>query len=283
MALLKLTLIFVFQFKAGIFGETTLYKITGHDAILPCARASSSNTTCSSVSWLYNRDVSHTFSEILHGNVIKASARAARLDLDTKCSLVITSITAEDAGLYTCRQGRNSNQDVRTHLSVLSISSSPPDADAKRDGEITLECSLLKYIELPPCQQNSIRWVNETGTVLLGEDVGYKFLGQKDCVSVLTVKRQSGHNRRYTCQVVDKNNNVEIGADYTSVFTDWSPLSYIMLTLRIAVLILMIRITVLVFRDRGNTKPLDNENNVNSDAEVQYENVKAHPAATRLQ
>lgn len=110
-------------FPAGIFGETTLYKITRHDAILPCARASSSNTTCSSVSWLYNRDVSHTFSEILHGNVIKASARAARLDLDTKCSLVITSITAEDAGLYTCRQGRNSNRDVRTHLSVLSSES----------------------------------------------------------------------------------------------------------------------------------------------------------------
>ena len=61
--------------------------------------------------------------------------------------------------------------------------------------------------------------MNETGTVLLGEGVGYEFIGQTDCVSVLTVKRQSGHNRRYTCQVLDERNNVQIEVDYTPVFT----------------------------------------------------------------
>ncbi|XP_044025135.1 uncharacterized protein LOC122863077 [Siniperca chuatsi] len=282
MAPLKLIVIFMLQFEAGVSGEPTIYKVPGHDVTLPCASASSSDTTCSIFSWLYNRDRSQTFSEVVNGNVEKSSARAARLSLDTSCSLVLNDITAEDAGRYTCRQ--DTDQDVHIHLSVLTISPSPPDADPKRDGEVTLECSLLRYSG--SCQQNSIRWVNETGTVLLGEGVGYKFLGQMNCVSVLTVKHQSGHNRRYSCQFVNMENNVEIEADYTPVFTDsrdWSPLNNFMLALRIAGLILMIVITVLVIRARGSTKPLDNENNVNNDADkVQYENVEAHPASTRL-
>lgn len=61
--------------------------------------------------------------------------------------------------------------------------------------------------------------MDETRTVLLGEGEGYKFHGQKNCVSSLTVKLQSGHNRRYTCQLVDEKNNVEIEADYTPVLT----------------------------------------------------------------
>ncbi|XP_045917549.1 uncharacterized protein LOC123978358 [Micropterus dolomieu] len=223
MSLLELILIFVLQFEAGILGETTLYKRPGHDVIVPCALTSSSDTTCSSVIWFYRRVLSQTFNEVVNGKVEQTSARAARLSLDARCSLVINNITAEDAGRYTCWQGRTPNNDIHVQLNVLTISPSPPDADPKRDGNITLECSLLRYSDLPPCEQNSIRWVDETGTVLLGEGVGYKLLRQKNCVSVLTVKRQSGHNRRYTCQVVDKKNNVEIEADYTPFFTDPSP------------------------------------------------------------
>ncbi|XP_049914217.1 uncharacterized protein LOC126398707 isoform X3 [Epinephelus moara] len=101
----------------------------------------------------------------------------------------------------------------------FEVSPSQPDADPKRDGEVTLECSLSRYSDLGPCPQNSVHWVNETGAVLSGEGVGYKFLRQTECVSALTVKHQSGNNRKYTCQFVD-NNKVEIEADYTPDFTD---------------------------------------------------------------
>lgn len=100
----------------------------------------------------------------------------------------------------------------------LSVSPSPPDADPKRDGNVTLQCSLLRDTGLNPCEPNSIRWLDEAGTVLLGEGVGYKFLRQMNCSSLLTVKRQSGHDRRYTCQLVEEN-NVKIEANYTPVFT----------------------------------------------------------------
>ncbi|XP_073349245.1 uncharacterized protein [Pagrus major] len=295
MSLLGLIFIFVLQFEAGVSGEEIhLYSRAGHDAILSCDTASSSDPTCSSVSWFYNRDQSQTFTEVSEGKVQMSSVRAVRLSLDTSCSLIIKNITAEDAGRYICRQEDSFHYiDIVTFLSVLTISPSPPDADPKRDGEVTLECSLFRHTD-HQCPQISICWMDETRTVLLGEGEGYKFLGQKNCVSSLTVKRQSGHNRRYTCQLVDEKNNVKIEADYTPVFTgdDQSdesasdstnvPLSSIMLTLRVAGLILMIVITVLVIRDTRNRKPPDNDNVHTDGDEVTYENDEAHPAATRL-
>ncbi|XP_049914215.1 uncharacterized protein LOC126398707 isoform X1 [Epinephelus moara] len=219
MARLGLILIFMLQFE-GISGTTIFqYYRPGHDATLPCATISSTETICSSVTWLYNKNVSQTSTEVENGKVMKSSARAARLSVDTDCSLVINKVTAEDVGFYTCQRGRSTSQDVDIFLSVLSISPSQPDADPKRDGEVTLECSLSRYSDLGPCPQNSVHWVNETGAVLSGEGVGYKFLRQTECVSALTVKHQSGNNRKYTCQFVD-NNKVEIEADYTPDFTD---------------------------------------------------------------
>nr|XP_033505268.1 uncharacterized protein LOC117271233 [Epinephelus lanceolatus] len=281
----KLILIFVLQFQAGISGTTNyLYYRAGDDATLPCATASPSDTTCSTFIWLNIRNHFPLSAEVLNGNVVKSSARAARLSVDTGCSLVINNVTAEDVGHYTCRQGRSIDHDAFVYLNVLTISPSPPDADPKRDGEVTLQCSLSRYRSLGPCPQNSVRWLDETGAVLSGEGVGYKFLRQTECVSALTVKRQSGNNRKYTCQFVD-NNKVEIEADYTPDFTEstgWSPLSYVMLSLRIAGLILMIVITIHVIRIKWNTKPLDDDDSENNDGDVQYENDGARPAAARL-
>ncbi|XP_073348974.1 uncharacterized protein [Pagrus major] len=295
MSLLGLIFIFVLQFEAGVSGEEIhLYSRAGHYAILSCGRASSSDPTCSNVTWFYNRERSQTFTEVSKGKVQMSSVRAVRLSLDSSCSLIIKNITAEDAGHYTCRQGGYGyHKDISIFLSVLTISPSPPDADPKRDDEVTLECSLFRHTHLHQCPQIIIHWMDETRTVLLGEGEGYKFLGQKKCVSSLTVKRQSGHNRRYTCQLVDEN-NVKIEADYTPVFTgdDQSdesasdstnvPLSSIMLTLRVAGLILMIVITVLVIRDTRNRKPPENDNVHTDGDEVTYENDEARPAATRL-
>ncbi|XP_070781954.1 uncharacterized protein [Enoplosus armatus] len=210
-----LIFVFVLRFEAGISKEPTLYDIPGNEVILPCSRAASSDRTCSMISWLYNRDTSKTITLLMKGNVKQEPEQAARLSLNTNCSLVIKDITAEDVGRYTCRQ--MSSRDTLTRLSVLTISPLPPAADPKGDGDVTLQCSLLRYDPPRICQKNSIRWVDETESVLaLGEGAEFK------CVSVLTVKRQSGHNRRYTCQFLDKS-NVEIEAHYTPDFTDASP------------------------------------------------------------
>uniref|UniRef100_UPI0037E76DA1 uncharacterized protein n=1 Tax=Semicossyphus pulcher TaxID=241346 RepID=UPI0037E76DA1 len=307
MALLELIIVVVLLFEVGS-GQERIHRFhrPGQDATLPCGTQSSNiSSSCSNISWLYNREAGETLTVAINRNVVESSPRAARLSVDTNCSLVIKRITAEDVGRYTCRLNNDVNHDRTVSLNLLTISLIPADADPRRGDEVTLECSLLRYTRLPACQQNGLRWVDETGTVL-SEGV-VKLSRQADCVSNLTVKRQSGNDRTYTCQFVNKDNKEEIQAAYTPVFTDppsdpdprpdpdptdptfinvesteWSSLSYVMLALRITALILMIVCTAVVIRHRGSFKPINKDNDVQNDViEVTYENVEARPAAER--
>lgn len=97
------------------------------------------------------------------------------------------------------------------HL-FLSVSASQT---LNGDGDFTLKCSLFRYSDLHACEENSIRWLDEMGKVLL--DRGVTNAG-RTCVSLLTVKHQRGHRKTYTCQFF-KENNVKIEAQYTPVFT----------------------------------------------------------------
>ncbi|XP_043963390.1 uncharacterized protein LOC122825877 [Gambusia affinis] len=91
-------------------------------------------------------------------------------------------------------------------------------------------------------------------------------------------------SRRFTCQFVE-GNKVKIEAHYGSEGPPASsPLSFIMLTLKITGLILMVGITVGIIRTRGRKKP---QKDVNvrfavDDDSVNYENVGERSAAAAL-
>ncbi|KAM4529266.1 uncharacterized protein V3H82_027452 [Fundulus diaphanus] len=213
-----------------------------------------------------------------------SSPGAARLNVDSKCSLIINNITAEDAGWYRCRPGSRATLDGRVLLNVLTISPSPPGADPTKEEDFTLQCSLVTFRGLGPCPEKSLLWVDETGSELLGEGVGFKSGGQTGCDSNLTVKLQSSSNRRYTCQFVE-DNIMKIEAHYEiEASTDWSPLSFIMMTLRITALILMVGITVGIIRTRGSKKPQKDINVLDAvdDDPVEYENDEERSAAATL-
>ncbi|KAL3979379.1 drebrin-like protein [Sarotherodon galilaeus] len=200
---------FMLQFEACI-SETymDLYYTPGNDVILPCDNTSSSNSSCSIITWFYNRDNSETIEMVWNGAIMENSAQAARLSLYSNCSLGIRNIVAEDAGLYCCRSGNTTAQDINVGLHILNISASQT---LNGDGYITLACTLFKYSDSQLCGENSILWLNERGTVLLGS--GARDTGPM-CVSLLTVKPQRAHNKTYTCQYIKKN-SVKIEAHYT--------------------------------------------------------------------
>ncbi|XP_038150188.1 putative butyrophilin subfamily 2 member A3 isoform X2 [Cyprinodon tularosa] len=266
--MLELILIVVFHVEGTEGGYLQLYHRSGDDAVLPC----SSSTNCSTINWFYSRDSSTDHQQVKDGKV-QSSPRAARLNVDNNCSLIIINMTAEDAGMYSCRFGSGSTNDGVVLLNVLTISPSSPAADPTKDGDVTLQCSLDRWSGLGSCPQNSLLWVDETGTVLTGEGVGYQFR-RTGCDSYLTVKLQSSSNRSYSCQFVD-GNTVKIEAHYQLEGSpDWSPLSFIMLTLRITALILMVGITADIIRTRGSKKHQKDINvhyAVDEDA-VDYEN-----------
>ncbi|XP_035986284.1 uncharacterized protein LOC118559860 [Fundulus heteroclitus] len=244
-----------------------IYHRAGDDAVLSCKRPSSS-LSCSTVDWFYTRAENMERQHEVHGGKVQSSARAARLRLDNKCSLIINNITAEDAGRYTCQLWDGGRFDTDVYLNMMSISPSPPGADPTKDGDFTLQCSLVRSRGLGPCPEKSLLWVDETGSELLGEGVGFKSGGQTGCDSYLTVKLQSSSNRRYTCQFVEED-TVKVEAHYEiEGSTDWSPLSFIMMTLRITALILMVGITVGIIRTRGSKKQ---QKDINVSETIQHE------------
>uniref|UniRef100_A0A668TXC7 Ig-like domain-containing protein n=1 Tax=Oreochromis aureus TaxID=47969 RepID=A0A668TXC7_OREAU len=178
----------------------------GNYVILPCDNAPD---MCSMVTWFYNREPSQTIQVVYHGDV-KNSTQAARLSLHSDCSLCINNITTEDAGVYNCRPEGTTGQDTTVYLNILTTSPSNP--DLQMNGSITLKCSLFRLSSLP-CDEISIRWVDDTGTVLLDK---VRYTG-RTCISLLTVKLHSDQNKRYTCQIVEEN-NVKMEAHYTPVF-----------------------------------------------------------------
>uniref|UniRef100_A0A672H7V2 Ig-like domain-containing protein n=1 Tax=Salarias fasciatus TaxID=181472 RepID=A0A672H7V2_SALFA len=208
-----------FLFTSGIRGDISyyhLYQRPGDDVLLPCLQVSLSDTRCYDIYWLYDKDQWRTFLDVRDGEVEKSSPRAARLSLHTDCSLIINNITAEDGGQYVCRYMKDPTRDTQVLMFLLQIqlSSSSTDTDPNKDEEVTLSCSLLKFNGW--CKPRSLRWVDETGAELVGEGDGFKYEGQKNCTSYLTVKLQIEHSRSYTCQYVDRT-GVKIEAHYSTV------------------------------------------------------------------
>ncbi|XP_008302279.1 carcinoembryonic antigen-related cell adhesion molecule 2-like, partial [Stegastes partitus] len=241
-------------FAAGVSGDRHLYHSLGNDVILPCDNVPPSQARCLFIDWIYERDSDSVdrIPRVDKGKVNQNPPGGSSLSLRNDCSLIISNITAEDAGRYTCRS--NHPRSTLVHLNILTISPSPADTDPERDDEVTLTCSMWRYNTNRPCPQNSILWVDEEGTVLPGEDGGYKFNGQMDCVSNLAVKRQSDYNRSYTCQFIEAN-SVKIDAHFTLVYTDPPPSSTsIIVGAVVGVLVVLVVIAAVLIKYRRRAK-----------------------------
>ncbi|XP_076128406.1 uncharacterized protein LOC143109528 isoform X2 [Alosa pseudoharengus] len=116
----------------GVKGDVTptVFSSAGGHITLPCNNVLDED--CSSTTWIYN-SAGHdgTIEEVGHGQVKQDSPtnRSKRLMVESDCSLNITDVTTEDAGLYTCQQfpkegGQKEGGDAPVYLAVLQNSKS---------------------------------------------------------------------------------------------------------------------------------------------------------------
>ncbi|XP_071268296.1 uncharacterized protein [Salvelinus alpinus] len=231
----------------GVSGETlSMFSREGDDVSLPCNNVVYPD--CSSTTWLCNRDVSTgTIGEVAFGKIkVEKTERADRLSVGSDCSLRVSDVRAEDAGLYTCQQyltetGPPHGEGAPVHLSVLTISSTPPVTDLKSNVDMTLRCSLLTYEGHGRYNSGvSLSWVPETGT-------NVQVTQRSPCDITLTVTLQrEDNNRKWTCTLTEEG-NVKISTDFTSTFSGTSnvvklPISHIMLFVTLTIMAAMVTI-----------------------------------------
>ncbi|RVE55906.1 hypothetical protein OJAV_G00230940 [Oryzias javanicus] len=258
-------MIILILYSEGISGKTEkLYHRVGENVLLPC-RDKSSSSSCSDVTWLYQKDTSaELVKEVRNGKVVQSLFRASRLNVSSDCSLLIRNIIHEDAGYFVCRFGEDNEFDNNVYLNILSISTDPPEVHPRGNEDITLRCSLNRFDKTKSCEQNSIIWMDERGSQLTGEGVGFEFRGQTNCVSVLTVKHQSGNNKRFTCKFIE-DNKVKIEAVYIPYFSE-SPQSDTVIIIGAVVgvvLVLLVVFAVLLFKSKRTKTTEDQKRGTN--------------------
>uniref|UniRef100_A0A8C8CAL0 Ig-like domain-containing protein n=1 Tax=Oncorhynchus tshawytscha TaxID=74940 RepID=A0A8C8CAL0_ONCTS len=193
----------------GVSGETlSMFSRVGDDVSLPCNNVIYPN--CSSTVWIYNRDGSTGTIEVVTLGKIKVD-QTERLSLGSNCSLHVSDVRAEDAGLYICQQyltktGPQHGGDAPVDLSVLTISSTTPVTDLKPNDTQDSSCDITLTVTL----------------------------------------QKKDNNRKWTCTLTEKG-NMKISIDFTSTFSGTSnavklPISRIMLFVTLTIMAAIVTI-----------------------------------------
>ncbi|XP_067428903.1 uncharacterized protein [Thunnus thynnus] len=277
-----LFLILVLQFSADITGQYSSFTVrVGYKATLHCQNVLKDQDKWDSITWLFSASgTTKTLFE--NGKIhVDSKAKSDRLSVTANCSLVIKKVTVEDVGRYTCRQfksGQQQGQDSQVDLSVVTMT------EYKDTDNVTLSCSVSKRGQ---CRQ-TVKWLYQGKDV----DKDNKDLKTSQSTCSATASFLTSHDiytSNYTilkCEVTDPNNGkvqlynfspqlscekpgvaettTEPETTRSTTQEDCSALSYIMLVMRVAELLLITVITVLLFRARGNQRPPDDNIVLNS-------------------
>ncbi|XP_053193537.1 uncharacterized protein LOC128377597 [Scomber japonicus] len=310
---------FSLKFSTAVTGQTSLITVRdGDEATLSCKNVMTDQNKCDSTNWIFVSTNTAIVELIKLGQIGEsAKAKSDRLSLTVDCSLVIKKVTVEDAGQYTCRQfksGRQQGPDSDVDLSVVIMT------EHKDAAEVKLSCSVSTY---DGCR-HTVKWLYKGSD--LDMNTRDRQTSQSTCsatVVLLTSHFIDTSNSKFLkCKVTDLNSgkvqlynfNRQSSGEATTTkpettatqeaCADCSALSYIMLVMRVAELVLITVVTVLLFRARaGNQRPPDDhtvsysvrsrtarrsgpaasqEKNDEDDGALNYENFGESSASVRL-
>ncbi|XP_030260449.1 uncharacterized protein LOC115573695 isoform X2 [Sparus aurata] len=264
--------------------HTSVTARVGDEVTLPCDNVINTQDKCDSTSWLANRYGVSAKQLVNLGRISKSEiprSRSDRLSVTESCSLVITNVSVEDVGRYSCRQfdksGRQQGEDALVHLSVVNVEK------LQQDDRDMLTCYVLSYGDCG----HTVKWLYDDNmdgveTVRLGCSATVKYKPPH-------LNHKSNYHKLPECEVTDDQSGQTLLWKVNSARTDCSVVDYIMLVLRVAELVLITVITVLLIRAPGNQKPVrlsgaaaSQVDHDEDDGVVKYENRGDTSASVRL-
>lgn len=200
-----------------------LYSRIGGDALLPCFSPASLN--CSLISWTFYRGGERYTEEVSGGRVREDSDKSSRLSVAPNCSLALRDLVADDAGSYVCLQHGQSITAV--YVSVLAITSPSTVTELQPGGRLALSCTLFTYYDAVLCGRPStafnLNWAAEDGA-MLRNDTRHQLIFNTSChITLVTELKREDNNRKWRCQVRDRENSRAAFQDFTSAFLFQNP------------------------------------------------------------
>ncbi|KAG8011483.1 hypothetical protein GBF38_006297 [Nibea albiflora] len=245
----SLFVMLLLQFTAAVTGQNQAFTFrVGDDVTLPCGNVMKGQDKCNGTTWIFSRYEGATVMEVVtHGRIRKhfyVDATSGRLSVTEKCSLLITNVTVEDVGRYTCKQfnksGEQQGPDSHVHLSVVTI-----DKYLQSDS-VVLACSVLTY---SGCG-STVKW-------LYDDDKTVTETSQFGCSAMMTFSphlHQKSNNVLVKCKVTDDKSgqtllspvSLESSGDKTG---GW--LRFIIVSVSLAALIITVVAVDLWIRTKG--------------------------------
>ncbi|XP_062241703.1 uncharacterized protein LOC133951651 isoform X3 [Platichthys flesus] len=115
----------------------------GAEVTLPCLNVREDHVNCGATDWVFEDSVwtrsAHLFVKWQLDTSRISKSKADRLRLAPNCSLVIREVTAEDVGVYICRQSDQTYEDHVVYFSVVNVT------EEERTDEVTLSCSVSTF------------------------------------------------------------------------------------------------------------------------------------------
>ncbi|KAL2082042.1 hypothetical protein ACEWY4_021860 [Coilia grayii] len=125
--------------------NTTVYSRTGSDVTIQCVGW---NRTDCNIIWTYqNHSVKYDI--VGDGRVANETHGAERMRLEPDCSLHIGYVTADDAGLYICKE--HQQEFIVANLTVIEVVASSPESEQKVNHTMTIHCLLHMYDSSTHC------------------------------------------------------------------------------------------------------------------------------------
>ncbi|XP_053736618.1 uncharacterized protein LOC128768063 [Synchiropus splendidus] len=277
-----LPLLLVLLTSTGAAGDTFLFAQEGAEVTLSCDSRAPDQASCEGTAWLGDKDGG--IETLAEHKTVKVDVD--RLSLAPDCSLVIKKMGAGDARRYTCRQfdGPRPYTDADTFLSMVSLTRS------MTQGDMTLTCKVIR----PGFCPEKVQWLYQGQTIT--KDHPQLKTSSTTCGDAAVQFPLASFLERHflTCEVSHRDTvkRFPFQAAVTSplVTTASSPSSsseaaprgssvvdYLVLTLRVAEVLLVTMVTVLLIkalRKRGSHDHSSRRRNTEGDGDedVKYEN-----------